>query len=392
VSWPLVSLDSLAQKIDYGLTASAAESIEGPRFLRITDLQNDTVDWKSVPSCVCTKKDVEQYRLVKGDIVFARTGATTGKSYLLNEMPEDTVFASYLIRVRPNEKVDSQYLSFFFKSPIYWQQIAVMANGAAQPGVNSSKLKELEVPLPPLADQKRIAAILDKADSLRRKNQQAIQLGEKFLRAMFLDMFGDPVSNPKGWETKKLKELTSKIGSGATPRGGQSAYVETGISLIRSLNIHDDKFLHKDLAFITNEQAAALSNVEVEKNDVLLNITGASVCRCAMVDNSILPARVNQHVCIIRAPEMEPEYLLHLIISRSFKKNLLKIAGGAGATREALTKEQVENLLIPIPPHKLQEKFSAIKERIRLVIETNNTATGLSLFESLSQKAFTGRL
>ena len=392
MSWPLVTLNNLAEKIDYGLTASAYCDQDGPRFLRITDLQNDSVNWSLVPSCVCSEKDIEQYRLKNGDLVFARTGATTGKSYLLNDAPKDSVFASYLIRVRPNERVDPQFLSFFFKSPKYWQQINIMANGAAQPGVNSTKLKELEIPLPPLSEQKRIAAILDKADSLRRKNQKAIQLADQFLRAVFLDMFGDPVSNPKGWELKSLKELTSKIGSGSTPRGGQSAYVDKGISLIRSLNIHDDKFLHKNLAFITDKQAEALSNVEVENRDILLNITGASVCRCSIVDDSILPARVNQHVCIIRPSELEPEYLLHMLISASYKRYLLNMAGSAGATREALTKEQVENLLIPVPPKILQEKFASIKVMVKSVVTSENLATSLPLFDSLSQKAFAGEL
>jgi len=102
VSWPLVTLNNLAEKIDYGLTASAYCDQDGPRFLRITDLQNDSVNWSLVPSCVCSEKDIEQYRLKNGDLVFARTGATTGKSYLLNDAPKDSVFASYLIRVRPN--------------------------------------------------------------------------------------------------------------------------------------------------------------------------------------------------------------------------------------------------------------------------------------------------
>ena len=253
-------------------------------------------------------------------------------------------------------------------------------------------MKTFEIPLPPLPEQKRIAAILDKADSLRRKNQKAIQLADQFLRAVFLDMFGDPVTNPKGWDTKTLKELTSKIGSGATPKGGQSAYVEQGVSLIRSLNVHDDKFLHKDLAFISDKQADALSNVEINANDVLLNITGASVCRCAMVDNSVLPARVNQHVCILRPKEMVPEYLLHVLISNSYKRKLLKIAGAAGATREALTKEQIENLVIPVPPNSLQDRFSKTKNMVASIINNEGIATKLPLFESISQKAFSGKI
>ncbi len=284
------------------------------------------------------------------------------------------------------------YFRRFLASNHFKNQLQKLITGSAQLNFGPSHIKQMVIPLPPLVEQKRIAAILDKADSLRRKNQQAIQLADQFLRAVFLEMFGDPVTNPKGWELKSLKELTSKIGSGSTPRGGQSAYVEEGISLIRSLNIHDDKFLHKNLAFITDKQAAALSNVEVEKRDVLLNITGASVCRCSIVDDSILPARVNQHVCIIRSPELVPEYLLHMLISASYKRYLLNVAGSAGATREALTKDQVENLMIPVPPMILQKKFAAIKNMVKSVINKENKGIYLPLFDSLSQKAFAGEL
>jgi len=321
----------------------------------------------------------------------ALSGATVGKIAIACKKDIGAYINQRVAIVRGKTEENSGYLKYVFSGNLL-QKLLLSAGGAAQPNLSPKSLADMEVPMPPLPEQKRIAAILDKADSLRRKNQQAIQLADQFLRAVFLDMFGDPVTNPKGWELRQLKELASKIGSGSTPRGGQSAYVEEGISLIRSLNIHDDKFLHKNLAFITDKQAAALSNVEVEKHDVLLNITGASVCRCAMVDNSILPARVNQHVCIIRAPKLVPEYLLHMLISSSYKKHLLNIAGAAGATREALTKEQVENLIIPVPPKSLQEQFAAIKARVQSIGITGNIATSLPLFDALSQKAFAGDL
>ncbi|TRO07269.1 restriction endonuclease subunit S [Ectopseudomonas mendocina] len=392
MSWPIVNLGEISERVDYGLTASAVEKADGPRFLRITDMQDDTVDWDSVPSCECSVREYEENKLAVGDIVFARTGATTGKSYLVRDLKSSAVFASYLIRVRPSQKVDSIYLSHFFKSPMYWHQITSMANGAAQPGVNSSKLKELEIPLPPLPEQKRIAAILDKADAIRRKRQQAIQLADDFLRAVFLDMFGDPVTNPKGWPVKSLKDVSTKIGSGSTPRGGSEAYLEQGISLIRSLNIHDDEFRLKNLACIDDEQAEKLSNVVVQNEDVLLNITGASVCRCAVVPAAVLPARVNQHVCIIRPSGLiHSSYLLHLLISAPYKQKLLKMSG-AGATREALTKQQVELLEIPLPPKDLQAKFEGIKAKVKNLASSSESFKEESVFESLSDKAFSGQL
>jgi len=128
-------------------------------------------------------------RLAPGDIVFARTGATTGKSFLLRNCPERAVFASYLIRVRPSERIDALFLSKFFQSESYWDQIRKSARGAAQPGVNSTVLKELAVPIPPLQEQRRIAAILDQADDLRRKRREALDCLAEFGQAIFSSNF-----------------------------------------------------------------------------------------------------------------------------------------------------------------------------------------------------------
>lgn len=148
--WKTIALGDYADSVDYGVTASATQQPSGPKFLRITDIQNGEVNWKTVPWCECDARSASGSRLQPGDIVFARTGATTGKSYLIRECPKDAVFASYLIRVRVGALVDSGYLSHFFNSPNYWQQITQSARGVAQPGVNASTLKTLKIPLPPL--------------------------------------------------------------------------------------------------------------------------------------------------------------------------------------------------------------------------------------------------
>lgn len=177
-------------------------------------------------------------------------------------------------------------------------------------------------------------------------------------------MFGDPVFNDKAWTRKSLGEITSKIGSGATPKGGKEAYIEDGITLIRSMNVHNGWFEYKDLAHISNEQARKLDNVVVEKNDILLNITGASVARSCLVPIEILPARVNQHVCIIRCKDcIIPEFLNRILIDDNYQKLLWGIAG-SGATREAITKQQVENLQILIPPLELQIKYVDIVKQV----------------------------
>ena len=156
-----VRVREIADSIQYGHTASAILRQEGPRFLRITDIQDGGVDWDSVPSCDIVADDVPRYRLSAGDLVFARTGATTGKSFLIGNCPE-AVFASYLIRVRASKEVDPRYLALFFQSPDYWQQIERGKRGIGQPNVNGKVLGEIELPLRPLPEQRQIVAEIEK--------------------------------------------------------------------------------------------------------------------------------------------------------------------------------------------------------------------------------------
>jgi type I restriction enzyme, S subunit len=161
------------------------------------------------------------------------------------------------------------------------------------------------------------------------------------------------------WKEYSLKEITSKIGSGATPRGGKESYYDEGISLIRSQNVLDFVFSNNGLAFIDENQALELKNVAVNENDILLNITGDSVARVCKVPKEILPARVNQHVCIIRSKEniVDSDFVLYYLLNSNFKRKLLQIASD-GATRNALTKIQIEKLCIKMPSLPEQKAIS----------------------------------
>lgn len=134
--------------INYGYTESASSNPVGPRFLRITDIQDDCVNWDSVPYCKIESADLPKYRLASGDIVFARTGATTGKSFLVDEPPE-AVFASYLIRLRLlDKKLLPEFVLLFFQTAGYWQSIKDGSSGSAQGGFNATKLGALTIPVP----------------------------------------------------------------------------------------------------------------------------------------------------------------------------------------------------------------------------------------------------
>ncbi len=190
------------------------------------------------------------------------------------------------------------------------------------------------------------------------------------------------------WKDFELRELTTKIGSGATPRGGQEAYKAEGISLIRSQNILDFSFSYSGLAFIDDEQADGLKNVIIEEDDILINITGDSVARVAKVPMNVLPARVNQHVAILRADKakLHPDFLLYYLLNPVYKKHLLRIASD-GATRNALTKSDLEELVIVAPENVCKQKevanlLSIYDKKIALLRQQNQD------LEELAQTLF----
>lgn len=233
------------------------------------------------------------------------------------------------------------------------------STGSTFKAISSKVINNTIIQFPSKSTQLSIVSELDKLNELIRIKKEQLKDYDTLAQSIFYEMFGDPVENEKGWKVKKLGELCSKIGSGATPRGGNESYKDEGISLIRSLNVYNNEFRRKDLAYIDDEQAAALSNVTILEDDVLLNITGASVARCCIVPSDLLPARVNQHVCIIRPLDnvLVPIFLNKVLTNISYQIRLLALARSKGATREALPKSVVDSLLIPLPPLPLQHSL-----------------------------------
>lgn len=164
--------------------------------------------------------------------------------------------------------------------------------------------------------------------------------------------------NRNKWNEVRLGPLCQKIGSGITPRGGDKAYIPEGIKLIRSQNVYNLRFYPRGLVCITNAQAEKMSGVEVKKHDVLLNITGDSVARCCIAPDDLLPARVNQHVTIIRpTPDsLNPNFLAYFLTTPNMQNKMLSLAG-SGGTRKALTKAMIEDFMIPLPPAATQTRI-----------------------------------
>ena len=281
----------------------------------------------------------------------------------INYAKEECCIGRGLAAVTPDrDKVSPDFVFWFLKGKK--EELNSKGTGSTFKAISRKVLEEILVPNVDLKEQSKYAEILEKIYFVQKLQKQELKYLDDLIKARFVEMFGNPVLNDKRWEQKSLGDITTKIGSGATPKGGKETYQEKGITLIRSMNVHNGKFEYKDLAHISDEQGAKLDNVMIEENDVLLNITGASVARSCVVPNNILPARVNQHVCIIRCKKcIIPEFLNNLLIDDNYQELLWNIAG-SGATREAITKQQVENLNIILPSIELQNEFIVFCKQI----------------------------
>ena len=227
--------------------------------------------------------------IVKDGAGIGRTTLHPAKSSVIGTM-------QYLL---PKNNVLPEYLYYV----VSYMHLEKYFTGATIPHIYFKDYKNEEFNLDSVDIQKQVVDVLGKCEAVIESRKRELQLLDDLIKARFVEMFGNPVINEKRWRQKSLGEITTKIGSGATPKGGKGAYQEEGITLIRSMNVHNGLFEYRELAHISDEQAAKLDNVAIEENDVLLNITGASVARSCVVPNKILPARVNQHVCIIRCKE-----------------------------------------------------------------------------------------
>lgn len=335
-------------------------------------------------------KDKSTYKIVpKGCFAYNPSRINVGSVDW--QRNEEKVIVSPLYNVfSVSPELDNQYLYYFLKSDIALWFIKSIATGSVRDNLKLSMLYEFPINLPNIEKQKEIVSTLDTLQSIITHRRTQLEKLDLLVKARFVEMFGDPVSNPMNWSKMILKELSTKIGSGATPKGGKESYGTEGISLIRSMNVHNGVFEYKDLAYISDEQAEKLNNVTIESDDVLLNITGASVARCCIVPNEILPARVNQHVCVIRCKDIiNPIFLNNILIDENYQELLWAIAG-SGATREAITKQQVENLSIILPPLELQTQFADFVKQVdksKVAVQKALDEAQL-LFDSLMQEYF----
>ncbi len=309
--------------------------------------------------------------IYEGDCLVSRLPDPIGRACIIPNMQNRMITAVDCSILRFQKLISSNFFVYYTRSKRYNKEIENYTTGSTRKRISRRNLESVQVPVPPLSEQSRIVAELDLLTGIIDKQNAQLKELDNLAQAIFYDMFGDPIENPKGWEVQLLKQHTTKIGSGATPKGGNESYKSEGIPLIRSLNVYNGTFKYKDLAHIDENQAAALDNVILQGGDVLLNITGASVARCCIVPCDLVSGRVNQHVAILRPKDsLKSVFLCAQLISSGYQQKLLHDSKANGATREALTKSQLEGLPIILPSLSLQQSFAKKIQSIEKQKET----------------------
>lgn len=258
--WSLVELKEVADKPQYGFTASASKS-GNVKFLRITDITDSGVDWDNVPLCECPEDKLDTYLLKSGDIVFARIGATTGKSYLINN-PPNAIFASYLIRVRVKNGIDPSYLIQFFQSSSYWKQINANKHNNLKKGVNGSILQTLLVPKPSLDEQKKIAYVLSAVQRVIAQQEQIIQTTTELKKALMHKLFTEGLHGerqketeiglvPESWNVVEIGSCCN-LSTGTTPSTKNSNFYVGNNPFIRTNQIVNSEISQAEI-FVSNE-------------------------------------------------------------------------------------------------------------------------------------------
>ena len=292
-----------------------------------------------------------------------------------------------------SDKIYSPYLKHFLTSDVFHKQFmnTTAGVGGSLMRARPAEVERIEIPLPPLTEQKRIAAILDKADGIRRKRQQAIQLADEFLRSVFLDMFGDPVTNPKGWEVKQLKDQIRHANNGLSRRRKEPENI--GSIVLRLQDVH-----YEGIRFEKNLNRITLDDSERDRyllqiGDILfIRVNGNPdyVGRSAVFNGYSEPVYHNDHLIRIKVSNAyKPEFLSYCFNHKG-GRNIISSQIKTSAGQHTISQGGIETLHFYLPPIGLQEKFISIQKKINSILfdiqRTND------LFFSISQKAFAGKL
>lgn len=396
--WTIQPLGVLCGKPEYGLTETASNHRVGPRFLRITDIQGGEVEWHKVPFCRCSSAELDRHRIQCGDLLVARIGATTGKTFFVRECPEEAVFASYLIRLRPSG-IHDRYLYYFCQSPLYWEHINAGKDERLKGGVNISSLTQLPVVVPPLPEQVAMANALESIESAAQ-NQRAIAaklgvLKEATTAKLFREgLGGEPLKEtaigaiPESWEVVRLGDV-ARITTGTTPSTERPDFYEGTVPFVKTAEIDNQVILGAQ----THVSPLAVNEYRLKlypPGTVFLAMYGQGKTRGRAAILGIAASTTQNTAAIECSERLNSLYLWHFLLSRYED---LRGMGNLGHLSH-LNLGYVKELLIPLPSSEEQARIGAALDlnHKSSQVASNRAAALSELFRVTLQGLVTGEI
>jgi len=394
------SIKDISLNIQYGYTGKTIDNGK-VKYLRITDIQNNSVNWENVPFVAINNDEIEKYELHEKDIVFARTGATAGKSYLIEEIQVKSVFASYLIRIIPNQtKINPNYLYLYFQSPEYWKHIKGNVEGAAQPNFNGQKLSKIKVPLVEITEQTRIVnklnalfSCIDKSITLLEEN---IKYSQALKSSIIENTFIKLINHSK---TLRIKEIAEIKGGKRLPKGETVLDKKTDYPYIRVTDFNDNGSIDlENLKYLNKEVQEQIKRYIITSKDLYISIAG-TIGKTGIIPKELDNANLTENAArlVFKSNlKINNRFIYYFTLSNNFKEQVGMATKTVAQPKLALTR--LAEVEIPIPSIEMQDK--EVKEFDLISFKTNeilkyqqSKLTYLkALKASILDKAFKGEL
>lgn len=399
MSWSNVRLRDITESLSSGGRPKGGATTEGIPSIGAEHLDNiGSFKWNNIKYIPRSYYDsMSSGKIADQDIMIVKDGATTGKtSIITSDFPfKEAAINEHVFQLKlKNSVCYPKYCFYYLKSEAGNNQVMSDFRGTTVGGISKSILDKVFIPLPPLHIQKQIANILDKADSLRKKDEQLLQKYDELAQSIFIDMFGDPVKNEKGWVVKALGECINKIQIG--PFGTQlhkSDYIVDGIPLINPMHINNLRITPNYEYSISREKFNELPQYHLKEDDIILARRG-EMGRCALVtslETGFICGTGSLFLTVCKT-KLDPLFLVYLLSRKSTQSALEN--SSSGTTMSNLNKTIIENFKITVPPLSLQQRFKDSMEYTQNSIDVNTKSCKKTndLFNVMLQKAFIGEL
>ena len=385
-SWPKVMVRDVCELIQYGYTASATKSSIGPKYLRITDIVPEQIDWDTVPYCEIRQDQISKYKVRTGDIVIARTGATCGYAKRIKAAPP-CVFASYLVRLRIKSYVNNLFVGTIIESSGYKNYIAAQNSGAAQPNANAQVLTSYSFDLPPIPIQRKIAAILSTYDDLIENNTRRIKILEEMGQSIYREWFVNfrfPGHEkvrivdsklgkiPEGWEVKKMSDLVDT----------QYGYTETateapiGPKFLRGTDINKTSYINWSSVPYCQIGDRDYKKYKLSVGDIFV-IRMADPGKVGICEKQIYAIFASYLIRIkLTQKTLSPYYLFYFLLSERYQAYVS--GASTGTTRKSASAGVIVDIDIIVPPQDILAQFENQTAVIRQML--NNLLDQISIY------------